>query len=72
MWSARHITQVQCTTKSVEIMKYLRTDILNAVYFRRRVTCTLGLTNDLVDSGQPRAKKDFFKCALASLYVDGV
>ena len=34
----------------------LRTDFLNAVYFRRGLTCTLWLTNDLIDSGQPRAK----------------
>ena len=29
---------------------------LNAVYFRRGLTCALGLTNDLIDGGQPRAK----------------
>ena len=29
---------------------------LNAVYFRQGLTCTLGLTNDLIDGGQPRAK----------------
>ena len=29
---------------------------LNAVYFRRSLTCTLGLTNDLIDDGQLRAK----------------
>ena len=34
-------------------------DFLNAVYFRRSLTCTLGLTNDLIDSGQPRAKTGF-------------
>ena len=32
---------------------------LNAVYFRRGLTCTLGLTNDLIDGGQPRAKNSF-------------
>ena len=31
-------------------------DFLNAVYFRRGLTCTLVLTNDLIDGGQPRAK----------------
>ena len=41
--------------------------LFNAVYFRRRLTCTLGLTNDLIDGGQPRVKID-----LASLYIDGV
>ena len=34
----------------------LRADFLNAVYFRRGLTCTLGLTNDLIDGGHPRAK----------------
>ena len=29
---------------------------LNAVYFRQGLTCTLGLTNDLIDGVQPRAK----------------
>ena len=29
---------------------------LNVVYFRRSLTCTLGLTNDLIDGGQPRTK----------------
>ena len=33
-----------------------RTDFLNAIYFRRSLTCTLGLTNDVMDGGQPRAK----------------
>ena len=31
-------------------------DILNAVYVRRGLTCTLGLTNNLIDGGQPKAK----------------
>ena len=31
-------------------------DFLNTVYFRRSLTCTLGLSNDLIDAGQPRAK----------------
>ena len=39
-----------------------RADVLNAVYFRRgltSVTCTIGLTNDWIDGGQPRAKNGF-------------
>ena len=28
-------------------------DFLKAVYFRRGPTCTIGLTNDLIDGGQP-------------------
>ena len=31
-------------------------NFFNAVYFRRGRACTLGLTNDLIDGGQPRAK----------------
>ena len=31
-------------------------EFLNAVYFRRGLTCTFGLTNDLIDGGQPRAE----------------
>ena len=34
-------------------------DILDAVYFSRGLMCTLGLTNDLIDSGEPRAKSGF-------------
>ena len=34
----------------------LMVDFLNAVYFRRSLTCTVGLTNDLIDGGQLRAK----------------
>ena len=34
----------------------IRADLLDAVYFRLGLTCTLGLTNDLIDGGQPRAK----------------
>ena len=37
------------------IINQLWADVLNAVYFRRGLTCTLGLTNDLIDGGQPRA-----------------
>ena len=36
-----------------------RADFLNAVYFRRGLTCTLGLKNDLIHGGQPRAKTGF-------------
>ena len=42
----------------------LQTDwanFLNTVYFRRGLTCTLGLTNDLIDGGQPRAKPHLHK-----------
>ena len=39
----------------------LRAGYLNAVYFRRGLTCTLGLTNDLIDGGQPRAKPHLHK-----------
>ena len=36
--------------------KTYRADFFNAVYLRRSLTCTLGLTNNLIDGGQPRAK----------------
>ena len=36
--------------------KKVRADFLNVVYFRRGLTCTIGLTNDLIDGGQPTAK----------------
>ena len=39
----------------------LRDDFLNAVYFRWSLTCTLGITNDLIDGGQPRAKPHLCK-----------
>ena len=37
----------------------LSADFLIAVCFRRGLTCTFGLTNDLIDGGQPRAKNSF-------------
>ena len=49
----------------------IRADLLDAVYFRRGLTCTLGLTKDLIDGGQPRAKR-FLKRDLDSLYVDWI
>ena len=36
-----------------------RTDVLNAVYFRQGLPCTVGLTNNLIDGGQPRVKNGF-------------
>ena len=36
-------------------------DVLNAVYFRQGLTCTLGLTNNLIDGGQLRAKPHLCK-----------
>ena len=38
------------------VLQTLWPSVLNAVYFRRGLTCTTGLTNDLIDGGQPRAK----------------
>ena len=34
----------------------LRANFLNAIYFRRGITCTLGITNALIDGSQPRFK----------------
>ena len=42
-----------------ETVKILRADFLNTAYFRRGLMCTIGLTNDLIDGGQPRAKNGF-------------
>ena len=32
------------------------TRLWNVVYFRRDLTCILGLANDLIDGGQPRVR----------------
>ena len=32
---------------------------LKVRFFRRGLTCTIGLTNDLIDGGRPRAKNGF-------------
>ena len=63
-----------------------RADVLNAVYFRQRLTSTLGLTNEgqgharasegkrgqaRASEGKPGLKR-FLKRVLTSLYVDGV
>ena len=37
-------------------MRRLWADYLDTVYLIQGLTCTLGLTNDLIDGGQPRAK----------------
>ena len=37
-------------------LETFKADFLNAVYFKRGLTCTLGLTNDMIDGGQPRVK----------------
>ena len=34
----------------------LRADFFNGVYFSRDLTCNLGLTNNLIDGSQPKAK----------------
>ena len=39
------------------ILERLRAELLNAVHFRRGLTCTIGLANDLIDGGQPRVIK---------------
>ena len=36
-----------------------RAEFLNAVYFRRGLTCTIGLANNLIGGEQPRAKTCF-------------
>ena len=44
----------------------------SAVYFRRGLTCTIGLTNDLIVVVNRRLKTVFRRSDVASLYVDGV
>ena len=44
------------------------TDFLNAVYFRQGLACTLGLTNDLIDGGQPRAEPHLCKVKLNRIF----
>ena len=39
-----------------KIFLKFRADFLNAIYFRQGLIYSLGLTNDSIDSGQPRAK----------------
>ena len=63
MWRAVKEKEWQETEASlvsrVATLKSFGADFLNAVYFRRGLTCTLGITNDLIDGGQPRAKNGF-------------
>ena len=53
---ASRVIQHGMFTSKKSPQKNTRADFLNAVYFRRNLTCTLGLTNDLTDGGQLRAK----------------
>ena len=39
--------------------KTVRTGYLNAVYFRRDLTCTVGLANNFIDGAQLGAQNDF-------------
>ena len=56
-WPGLLVKNLKTDTRLGEYVdKILRADVLNAVYFRRGLTCTLGLTNDLIDGGQLRAK----------------
>ena len=43
--------------KTAEQCQKLRAEFLNAVYFGRSLTCTLGLIKDLIDDGQPVSKQ---------------
>ena len=56
-WPGLLVKNLKTDTRLGEYVdKILRADVLNAVYFRRGLTCTLGLTNNLIDGGQPRVK----------------
>ena len=57
--SSKRIRVFPCNLREMCAKLPFRADILNAVYFRRGLTCTVALTNDLIDGGQPRAKNGF-------------
>ena len=65
VYECNYICMCMCMCKCVYMYMYiymyqtLKADYLNAVYFRRGLMCTIGLTNDLIDGGQPRAKNGF-------------
>ena len=56
--SSRFTRTFSCACVVREPACCLRVDFINAVYFRG-LTCTLGLSNDFIDGGQPRAKNGF-------------
>ena len=53
------INKIIATCKNATFVFQYTVDFLNAIYFRRGLTCTLGLTNNLIDGGQPRDKNGF-------------
>ena len=59
-WNMKYIYQIYCTYYT---LKTFSAEFLNAVYFRWGLAnmCTIRLTNDLIDSGQPRAKSHLYK-----------
>ena len=61
----------RCKENLVFGTETFREIFLNAVYFRRGLTCTLGLTNDLIDGGQPRAKPCLRKAKLSHVLKPG-
>ena len=44
-----------CISAGKDTLWKHRAEFLKAIYFRQSVTCTVGLTNDSIDGGQPRA-----------------
>ena len=59
LWKSAWPRGPQCSYFCGHFFKIFRADFLNAFYFRRGLTCTLGLANDLIDGGQLRAKNGF-------------
>ena len=53
---------------NLESDQTFKAEFLNAVYFRRGLTCTLGLTKDLIDGGQPRVKPHRRKASLKTVF----
>ena len=57
---------LQFLTKNLteNVAERFRANFLNAVHVRQSLTCTIGLANDLIDGGQPRAKPHLGKMKL--------
>ena len=56
--SVKSIVYILQSTSTGCLSQSDRADLLNAVYVRRGLMCTLGLTNDLIDGrAKPRLRK---------------
>ena len=53
------IMQITGVNVFQNVCKTHRAGYLNVVYFGQGLMCTIGLMNNLIDGGQPRAKNGF-------------